>query len=60
MKKNEQYRAAQIAVLQSETLTADAKLEIVQTLMQDEEMAGWREKYDAELATAKNAEEAVE
>lgn len=47
MKKSEQYKMAQLAVLASHIPDRD-KLEIVKTLMANEDLAIWSEKAEAE------------
>lgn len=54
MKKSEQYRKAQEAVLKDGTLLQHVKLEILKTLMADEDLALFQEKR----AEAEKEEEA--
>lgn len=52
MKKSEQYRAAQLAVIECSYISSEAKREIVHTLMGDEELEKFREQRDAEKEAA--------
>lgn len=49
MKKSEQYRLAQMAVLQSSFISS-SKLDIIRTLQRDEDLALLTEKREAEKA----------
>lgn len=57
MKKSEQYRIAQMAVLASNNILADHKLEIIHTLMEDEDLEKFTEKRAAEEASKKEAQD---
>jgi hypothetical protein len=48
MKKSEMYKAAQLAVLKSEEISAEDKLEILNELLSDESTAIFTEKRKAE------------
>lgn len=48
MKKSEQYRRAQMAILRAPDLIDAQKLEILATLMADESLAKWSEEKEAE------------
>lgn len=46
MKKSEQYKLCQIAVLNSPCISPENKLEVLRTLMDDEHHAKWCEKEE--------------
>ena len=48
MRKSEQYRIAQLAVLGNGTILNSTKLEIIKTLQNDEDMALLVEKRESE------------
>lgn len=43
MKKSERYQYAMVAVVNSTSLDAEVKLEVLETLMQDKSVAEWTE-----------------
>ena len=57
MKKSEQYRIAQLAVLASNHIMPDDKLEIIHTLMDAEDLAKFTEERDAKEAEKKEAQD---
>ena len=46
MKKSEMYYAAMICVVNNHTLSAADKLEIIERLMADKQLAEWSEKNE--------------
>lgn len=46
MKKSERYYIAMLAVINSTNILADAKIEILETLMDNKETAEWMEKQE--------------
>lgn len=46
MKKSEQYKIAQMLVVDSKELSAEEKLEMLKTLMEDESLALYRESQE--------------
>lgn len=44
MKKSEQYRLTQIAIINNSYLSAEEKIEILKTLISDEELELYRER----------------
>lgn len=48
MKKSEQYHIAQMAVLNSPSISPERKLEIIETLLGDESLAKYRERREEE------------
>lgn len=48
MKKSERYQVAMIAVLTNNSIMANDKLEIIETLMGDKSLAEWSEKAEEE------------
>lgn len=46
MKKSEIYKFAQIAILHEQDMSAGAKLEVLEELMDAEKLALWREKQE--------------
>ena len=48
MKKSERYQVAMIAVLSNNAIMPTDKLEIIETLMADKNVAEWSEKQEEE------------
>lgn len=48
MKKSEQYQAAMRAVVAYNSLSADQKIEVIDTLLSDQRLAVFSEKEEAE------------
>jgi hypothetical protein len=48
MKKSERYYIAMLAVINSTSITASEKIEIIETLLDNRETAEWCEKQEAE------------
>lgn len=48
MKKSEMYKAAQLAVLKSDDISAEDKLKILNELLSDESVARFSEKREVE------------
>lgn len=44
MKKSEMYRMAQMAVVNSMTISPNVKIDIVRELMEREDLEAWKEK----------------
>ena len=57
MKKSERYYMAMLAVINSNHILSDEKLEIIETLMDDKGLAEWSEKAEEEKEAAEQKEE---
>lgn len=56
MKKSEIYHLAQIAVINSPSITPESKIEVMRTLMEDESLALYVEERKAKEGENGNAE----
>ena len=54
MKKSEAYHLAQIAVVTTQTISPEAKVKVLRTLMEAEDMAVFCEKREEEQTTDTN------
>lgn len=59
MKKSEMYRLAQCCIVNSLSLSAEKKLEILRVLMEDEDLALYCEEQETKQAEVVNADETV-
>lgn len=56
MKKSEIYHLAQIAVINSPSITPESKIEVMRTLLEDESLALYVEERKAKEGEGGNAE----
>ena len=56
MKKSEKYYMAMLAVINSNNIFADTKIEILEELMDKRDLALWTEKEEAKKQEEKNGE----
>lgn len=57
MKKSEQYRLTQIAIINNSYLSAEEKIEILKTLISDEEIELYREREAEKQAETESGSE---